>query len=460
MRFPKFRRIRRRVAVVGLYRAGKTVFLTSFINHLQKHDPDRLPLGKDGRTGITFKQELPPEDGFESFAYLEHRNRLADVGGWPRKTRATSQYRCEFYRSDWRLSRGELAMLDLPGERLADIWMAGCTYEAWSDLILRMFRDHVEYQVCARRYLDLLGEPTPTEDRLIDTYRRTLAELFLSFRPVISPSTFILQENGRFVADQAPDRRFEESFVGLDRENQFVPLCDEVRRREPALTSVFADRYAHYRDQVVRPLAEWMKSCEELVVLVDVTTLLAGGLGMYEGNRELLKRLLEYLNPGLGFWDIPLEVLKTLLKINPWQSLLGDFLNPTKRKIRRVAFVATKADKVHESQRQKVLFLLRDMVRDLIDTYVEGSMSLDVQYFVCSAVKSTCSTADGRLQAYLPRNEALQEFTPSEVPGEWPPDWRHGEYCYPDVAPWMPPRRDAPPEHLELNRVVDFLLRG
>ena len=34
-----------RVGVVGLYSAGKTVLLTSLINHLQDHDPDRFPLG-------------------------------------------------------------------------------------------------------------------------------------------------------------------------------------------------------------------------------------------------------------------------------------------------------------------------------------------------------------------------------------------------------------------------------
>ena len=34
-----------RVGVVGLYSSGKTVLLTSLINHLQDHDPDRFPLG-------------------------------------------------------------------------------------------------------------------------------------------------------------------------------------------------------------------------------------------------------------------------------------------------------------------------------------------------------------------------------------------------------------------------------
>ena len=34
-----------RVGIVGQYNAGKTVLLTSLINHLQDHDPERFALG-------------------------------------------------------------------------------------------------------------------------------------------------------------------------------------------------------------------------------------------------------------------------------------------------------------------------------------------------------------------------------------------------------------------------------
>src|SRR5688572_15259034 len=46
----RLKTIEARVGVVGLYNSGKTVLLTSLINHLQDHDPDRFPLGsKDTR---------------------------------------------------------------------------------------------------------------------------------------------------------------------------------------------------------------------------------------------------------------------------------------------------------------------------------------------------------------------------------------------------------------------------
>ena len=33
----------KRIGIVGLYRSGKTVFMTSLINHLSRHDPLRFP---------------------------------------------------------------------------------------------------------------------------------------------------------------------------------------------------------------------------------------------------------------------------------------------------------------------------------------------------------------------------------------------------------------------------------
>ncbi|HOB75890.1 MAG TPA: YcjX family protein [Phycisphaerae bacterium] len=461
MRLPKFHTVAHRVGVVGLYRAGKTVFLTSLINHLQNHDPRVLPIA-DGQSRIIFRRQLPPENGFEEFPYFEHRDKLVYSRQWPVKTRATCQYRCQYYRSDWNLSRGELSLLDFPGERLADLPMAGCTYGQWSDFILTLFREHNEYRVYSQPYLDLLARPDASPEALINTYRRVLKDLFLNFRPVISPSTFILTDAGLWVGDLPPEQRFETNYVGLDRENQFLPLPREVRDRRPELAGAFASRYEVYRERIAVPLARWMQKCDELVVLVDVTTLLAGGLGMYEGNRELLRNLMTFLNPGQNLWGVSLSVIgRTLRMFRPLHDYVSEKWDLTWGGIRRIAFVATKADKVHASQRQHLQMLLKDMVEDLVGPYVEGSIRLDVDYFVCAAVNSTRSTADGRLQARFRSSDKTEVYTPSLVPTAWPhEDWSEMGLRYPNVAPWMPPRRDAPPDHLELNRVADYLLNG
>ena len=106
-----------RVGVVGLYNAGKTVLLTSLINHLQDHDADRFPLGSPA-TRVRKFTVLPPDPGWEPFNYTGCRDALVHGGRWPAKTRDRAQYVCKFERSDWTFSDCLLKVYDLPGERI------------------------------------------------------------------------------------------------------------------------------------------------------------------------------------------------------------------------------------------------------------------------------------------------------------------------------------------------------
>jgi len=457
MKVPKFRLRRQQVGVIGLYRSGKTVFLTSLINHLQNHNASRFPVGKQAR--VWFDGELKAVR-FEPFPYKERRDLLVNTRRWPEKTRGVSEYGCRYYRSDWHLSRGELSLLDFPGERLADLIMVHASYAQWSDFLLTLFHDHAEYRGLADPYLDLLKQDGLEEGRVIDVYRQLMLGLFMAFRPVVSPSAFLLAPDGRWIGDPdiARDRVMDHCFSGLSADAQFAPLSAEARERFPALHKQFAKRYGAYKRQIALPLSGWMRSCDALVVLVDVTALLAGGEGMYQGNRELLRNLIDLLKPGKSLFGLSMDLL---------QNVLYPFDNrPLKRVVdlgwqalSRIAFVATKADKVHESDRDRLRDLVREMTEGLVASHQVKAAALDVGYFACAAVKSTRSTSDGKLQAYLGPDAPLTSFTPARVPETWPMTWKHGEFLFPNVAPWVPSRRDAPPDHIELNRVADFLMK-
>src|SRR5207237_10652513 len=101
-----------RVGVVGLYNAGKTVFLTSLVNHLQDHDPDRFPLGGRGVTVRKFTR-LPPDPGWAEFNFAGNRDSLVHKGKWPAKTRDRFQSACRFQRSDWTFSDCLVKLYDL-----------------------------------------------------------------------------------------------------------------------------------------------------------------------------------------------------------------------------------------------------------------------------------------------------------------------------------------------------------
>ncbi len=462
MKTPKIRLRHQRIGVIGLYRSGKTVFLTSLINHLKHHCASRFVIGR--KEQVVFAEELTPS-GFEPFPYSAHRNRLVAGEDWPEKTRGVYEYICRYYRSGWHFTRAELSLLDFPGERMADLTMANASFEQWSDLMLAVFSEHAEYREPAADYLALMASGTVTESGLLAGYRRFLAKCFAEYRPIICPSSFLISADGHWHGEALKQggHALDECICGLDIESQFVPLSLELRRRNPDLSRRFARHYQNYRRKIVLPLAKWMRNCDALVALIDLTALLAGGEGMYQGNRELLRNLMDLLRPGQGYFGLSMDTLQRIF------DPLGGFKRVTRHKwwpdlfprgnISRIAFVGAKADKVHEADRDRLLNLTRTMTRSVIAKHEVQALRLDIGYFICAAVKSTRSMQDHRLQAHFQAGQKPQIYTPSHVPDEWPQTWPAGRFRFPNFKPWMPPLRDAPPDHIELDRIADFLLR-
>ena len=53
---------------------------------------------------------------------------------------------------------------------------------------------------------------------------------------------------------------------------------------------------------------------------------------------------------------------------------------------------------------------------------------------------------------------AEHRFTVSAIPDDWPLDWHPGRFVFPEVYPQMPARKDCPPEQINLDAVLDFVL--
>lgn len=443
-----------RVGVVGLYSAGKTVLLTSLVNHLDHHDPDRFRLGKPG-TSVRKFALLPPDPNWVAFNYAGYRDALVHNGRWPEKTRDRAMLACRFTRTDWAISDCVLKLYDLPGERLADAAMLGRTYAQWSDHFLERVRNDTPSRECCEPFLQALTADALDEAGLVGTYRLSLANLILSLKPFVSPSTFLLDTNGtlaqrKSAGELAADRR--SGFDGAE----FVPLPVELRAKSPALTAEFAARFERYKVEVVQPFILALKSCTSLIVLVDVMMLLAGGVGMYDDNRQILKDLFDVLDPGENLLKAAGRHLSNVFLPREWRP----------RWITRVAFVVPKLDLVHPIDRDRTLTLLRRMVGKMAD----NRDGLVHRYFNLSAVVSTRQMPGGddeRLMVGVPFRDAdgrkvsrgeERRFSVSPVPDDWPADWPAGRYAYPEVYPLIPARKDYPPDQINLDAVLDFVL--
>jgi predicted YcjX-like family ATPase len=446
-----------RVGVVGLYNSGKTVLLTSLINHLQDHDPDRFPLGGPATHLRRFAVKAP-DPGWAAFNYAGHRDALVNYGRWPAKTTDRSQYACQFERSDWRFSDCLLKLYDLPGERIADAGMLGRDFTGWSERMLNLFVNDTTYRTCSAPFLAALKTPGATAAELLAGYRLALANLILSYKPLITPSTFLLDLKGQPARPGTPEELAAARHCGLDENAQFCPLPAEFRASRPPLFAEFADRYATYVGRVVVPTVAAFRSCTALVVLVDVTMLLAGGVGMYDDYRQIVRDLFEVLDPGehavLG------PVARGLSKV-----LLPHEWRPGW--ITRVAFCAPKLDLVHPTDRDRMLLLMRRMV----EKFATDRDGLRYEFFNVSAVVSTkalpCGPGEPRALVGLPLRGpdgrkappgAERRFTTSELPDEWPLEWPAGRYAFPEVYPKMPARKDYPPDQVNLDKLATFVI--
>jgi len=445
---------RLRVGVTGIGNSGKSVFVTSLVSHLENHDPDRLRLGADGGALVQRFRLLPPAPGEAALDVDGFRRTLVDHGRWPRKTRAESHLRLAFERSDWHVLGAELHLFDFPGERMADAAMLGRDFAEWSDAVLGPLTYDRPTAELASRFQAALEQPDPTEEDLLASYRDALARLTLAYRPRITPSTFLLGEDGSMARPGSPESIAAERRSGLAG-GEFAPLPTALRERRAELYWRFSERYLDYRNRVVAPVFDFLRRCHRLVVLVDLPGILMGGTGRYNDQRELLKVLFSALDPHRG--------LTGRLVGAAAEGLSAGRLRPGG--ITRVALVASKADLVHPSDRSRLLALLRDMARRPAEDHGDWRTSFHTASAVVSTrpapgddhalVGRTLLDGDGEVR---PPDAPALRFAVSKVPETWPEAWEPGDYLFPDVFPEVPRRIDLPPKQFGLDGVLETVL--
>ncbi len=431
----------RNVVVTGIAGGGKTVFLTSLISHLMEFGQGHFHIGK-GTDISGFREKRTRKNWPPNFAHSTYREDLAR-GRWPEKSTDCSEYICRFKRTDWLFHTQSISFFDFPGERIADAGIAAfSSYNDWSEHILAHFARHHDYIQAAGPYLEHMNKENISRETLLSQYRKTLAMLILAYKPLVSPSTFLLDRQG-IPADPGPvDEIAAKRPAGISEDRQFAPLSEKARGKNPELARQMSLEYTRYRNEVALPVFDKISKAESLVVLVDIPSLLAGGVGRYNDNRQILLDLFEILRPR-----------------SEMGALLMRYLQFWRKSLDRVAFVAAKADLVHpmDIENKRMIGLLKMMTSRASEMLPQVKSG----WFVCSACNSTYAVPGARrLKGRIARNnpeKEFKEYSVPELPKNWPENWKPGDYPFFRVLPDAPENYLIPPRHMGLDRVFEFI---
>ena len=426
-----------RLAVTGLQRAGKTVFVTSFV-HALLHAKD-API--EAFPFFPWRErvravELLDIPGLPRFPYAERlAELLAEPPRWPAPTEGLSGVRVRLRLAPApRLGRLlepqtlHLDLIDYPGERLLDLPLLRLDYEQWSV--------EMEELANAGRRAALSGDwqaqaqaldPAATEDPFalarigsayVDYLKRCRAEGLSWLQP------------GRFLAGTTP------------LEQLFFPLSRARGTRGGTNGGVLARRYEAYREMVRRFYGEVFGRLRRQVVLVDLLTALQRGQESFADLALATRTVVEAFE----------ELRHPLAKVLP----VG--------RLDRLSLVATKADHITSGQFNNLVGLLRDMLG-------EPFMRANARQSGLLAIASVRATTQ---ETRLWQGEALQfvrgvpngrsdvvEVRPGEIPGQIPDRESWNSFVF-NIREFAPPRLGAPFDrplpHINLDKVLQSLI--
>ena len=437
---------RHRIAVTGLQRSGKTVFITAFTHALRT--AAQAPMASfpffPWRAHV-HAVELLEIPGVPRFPFEERLDQLlADKPAWPAPTTGLSGLRVRIRHGDVGLLRSvvsseattDLDLIDYPGEWLLDLPMLTQSFRDWSRQMEELANSAGRLDLAtpwldAVRTLDPAAPENPDElARIGSLYRdyllRCRQERSLCF---VQPGRFAL-------ADEA-----------VDTTALFFPLSSVrsgvLAPRSGTMGAALLRRHADYLKRVRQFYGEVFGRLGKQVLLVDLLSALQQGHEAFADLGLAIRSISDAFD----------ELRHPLLRLLPIA------------RVDRLALAATKADHVTADQHANLVNLLRDLIG-------EPFLQATARQSGLMAVASVKATTDLKLKVNglatpflrgIPagRNEVL-DLLPGVIPGTIPAADQWGELGF-NIRRFEPPRlgpafRDRPLPHVNLDKVLQFLL--
>jgi predicted YcjX-like family ATPase len=444
------------LAVTGLSRAGKTVFITSLAHNLLSamHQPYRMPLLRVVGEGRLIAARLAQAGAgpLPRFPYQGNVERMAATpADWPARTRDLSEIEIEirymptgaFGFMLHQIGSGtatlRLRIVDYPGEWLLDLPLLSQSYAAWSRATLRLGRAGVRAGI-GRDFLVFVADH-PHGGAASDEAARAAHELYRA--------ALLAARDQHGLSFLQPGRFLEPGALANEPYLRFAPLDIPEGVERPAagtLGALMEERFEAYKAQVVTPFYEQhFRNFSRQVVLVDVLGALLAGREAFDDTRLAVEAIMESFRYGAG------GILMRLLR---------------GARIDKVLLAATKADHVPEVQRDHLAALLRNMAALPALDVVGANAAIDV-----AAIASVISTdedtqeIDGqRVQVVVGRpvgSRTKAKFFVGNVPIRPPRAAAWGQ-PFLNIPVFEPPAIDVLPidgiAHINLDLALDYLI--
>ena len=433
---------RHRIAVTGLQRAGKTVFITAFAHALRT--AAQAPMAAfpffPWREHVR-AVELLEIPGVPRFPFEERLAQLlAEKPEWPAPTTGLSGLRVRIRHDDVGLLRSALSstattdldLVDYPGEWLLDLPMLTQSFRDWSLQMEELAhsagrRDLATPWLDAVRGLDPNAPENPAELARIAGLHR---DYLLRCR----------QERGLCFVQPG---RYAMEGEAVDPAMLFFPLSRLKSAKRGTMGAALLARHAAYLKQVRQFYGDVFGRLGKQVLLVDLLSALQQGREPFADLGLAIRSISD------AFEDLKHPLLRLL---------------PMAR-VERLALVATKADHVTADQHANLVNLLRDMVGEpfLLATARQSGLL---------AVASVKATTDLKLKVNdlampflrgIPAGRAeVLDVQPGVIPGTIPAADQWAEHGF-NIRRFEPPRlgagfADRPLPHVNLDKVLQFLL--
>jgi predicted YcjX-like family ATPase len=436
-----------RIAVTGLSRSGKTVFITALVHHLMNaHQGKSLPFLSAAAEHRIISIKRRPSRMSEPFPLDAAINALGqEPPQWPPSTTGLAEVNLAIkYKPGSRLKRLvtdsatlNLDIVDYPGEWLLDLPLLRMDFETWCERQQALF-DKAPRSTLGQEWYHTIQHT----DWSLEVEPATLTAISQAYTALLNQ----LREQPHAQSVLQPGRCILPGDLAGDPLLQLFPLPGISANSDPASGyNVMKKRFNAYKEKVVKRFyEEHFSRFDRQVVLVDCLKALNNGKPCFDDMKLALTEILQSFNYGSS-------------------GFLRRIFSP---RIDKVLFASSKADHVTANQHHNL-----DKFLELIIQDAQREMRFEEIDTSCMALASIRSTDAAVGQLHGQQISCLKGFSkadgkptaifPGEVPTELPTeaDWNSSRFQFLDFAPKRLPTTQLKPEHhIRLDQALEYLI--